>query len=148
MTTERRYVVTPDVALALAADTADIAEGIQLVAPTLIRSQVLSRLYQLVRSGRMDEPSAREALDYIRNLRMRLLGDRVLQDVAWKMAIELDLPDTVDAEYIALTRLQADALVTVDDELRIIAARLVPVAPVDDLIGDRSRPSKGAIDDR
>lgn len=129
-----RYVITPDVALMLATGGIDIADGIQLVAPTLIRSQVLSNLYQLVRSGRMDEPEARSALDRIRKLRMRLLGDRVLQDGAWKMAAELDLPDTLDVEYIALTRLQADALVTGDAELRSLAARLVPVATIADVV--------------
>lgn len=137
MTAPRRYVVTSDVALSLAADSSDISAEIQLLAPTLIRSQVLARLFHLVRSGHMDEAGARDALDYIRKLRMRLLGDRVLQDVAWKMAAELDLPDTLDAEYIALTRLQADALVTLDDELRRLAARLVPVATIADLVGDR-----------
>lgn len=137
MTVQSRYVVTSDVVLSLAADSSDISDGIQLVAPTLFRSQVLARLYRLVRGGHMDEAEARHALDYVRQLRMRLLGDRVLQDVAWKMAAELDLPDTLDAEYIALTRLQADALITLDDELRQVAARLVPVATIADLAGDR-----------
>ncbi len=128
-----RYVITPDVALSLAADQRRIAEGVQLVAPALIRSQVLSTLYGMVRSGEMSEADAKQALSYIRGLRMRLLGDRVLQDVAWQMATELDLDETFDAEYIALTRLQADALVTGDPELRRAASTLVTVANTMDL---------------
>lgn len=40
---------------------------------------------------------------------------------------------TFDAEYIALTRLQADALVTLDPELARGAEGLVAVAPIDAL---------------
>jgi predicted nucleic acid-binding protein len=36
----------------------------------------------------------------------------------------------VDAEYLAVTRLQADALVTVDPELAAKAEGVVPLAPV------------------
>jgi hypothetical protein len=39
-----RFVIGPDVALQLARDEARIAMGHQLVAPTLLRSQVLSFL--------------------------------------------------------------------------------------------------------
>lgn len=131
-----RYVITADVALSLAAGECRIAEHAQLVAPTLIRSEVLSALYGLVHAGEMDEADAREALTYIRGLRMRLLGDRVLQDVAWKIAGELGWPETYEAEYIALTRLQADALVTGDPELRRAASQIVTVAAVEDLIAE------------
>ena len=53
----------------------------------------------------------------MRSLRIRLLGDRVLRNVAWKIADELGWPDTLDAEYIAPTRLQAGAFITLDAEL-------------------------------
>ena len=69
----------------------------------------------------------------MRRLRLRLLGDRVLQSVAWDVADQLDWPDTFDAEYVALTRLQADALVTLDERLAHAARRLVPVVSIDDL---------------
>ena len=139
MSSERRFVVTPDIALALAADRTRLGDGVQLVAPTLIRSQLLSTLYALVRDGHMDESDARDALDHIRGLRMRLLGDRVLQDVAWRLAAELDQATTFDAEYIALTRLQADALVTGDPEFRNLAARVVDVATFEDLVEGSTR---------
>ena len=116
------------------ADPEPIADHAQLLAPTLIRSQVLSTLYGLVHAGEMDEAGAREALTYIRGLRMRLLGDRVLQDVAWRIAAEFGWAETFDAEYIALTRLQADALVTGDPELRRAASQIVTVAAVEDLV--------------
>jgi predicted nucleic acid-binding protein len=128
-----RYVIRPDVAIALARNEAVIREEHELLAPTLLRSQVLSLLYRAVRDGELSQQEAENAIGYVRRLKLRLLGDRVLQSVAWDMADQLDWPDTLDAEYVALTRLQADALVTLDERLAHAARRLVPVASIDDL---------------
>ena len=126
-----RYVIRPDVAIALARDEAVISDEHELLAPTLLRSQVLSQLYRAVRDGEMSQQEAENAIGYVRRLRLRLLGDRVLQSVAWDVADQLDWPDTFDAEYVALTRLQADALVTLDERLAHAARRLVPVASIE-----------------
>jgi predicted nucleic acid-binding protein len=123
-----RYVITPDVALQLARGEVVLNDKHQLVAPTLLRSQLVSLLYQAVRRGELSKRDAERQLDYVRGLRIRLLGDRVLQSVAWKLADELGWDDTLDAEYIALTRLQADALITLDRRLADAAAAVVPVA--------------------
>lgn len=128
-----RYVIGPDVAIRLARDEAVVRDEHELLAPTLLRSQVLSSLHRSVRDGELSTEEAENALVYVRGLRLRLLGDRVLQSVAWDVADELDLPDTYGAEYVALTRLQADALVTLDERFARIARRLVPVARVGDL---------------
>lgn len=58
----------------------------------------------------------------------------MLRSVAWDIAEQLDLPSTCDAEYIALTRLQADALVTLDADLSRRAEGIVPVAPIGALV--------------
>jgi predicted nucleic acid-binding protein len=129
-----RYVIRPDVAIALARDEAVIREEHELLAPTLLRSQVLSMLFRAVQGGDLSASEAENAIGYVRRLRLRLLGDRVLQSVAWDVADQLGWPDTFDAEYVALTRLQADALVTLDERLAQAAKRLVPVAPIDDLV--------------
>lgn len=128
-----RYVIGPDVAVRLARDGSMIPEQHRLLAPTLIRSQVLSMLYRAVRAGEMTRRDADRHLNDVRALRMRLLGDRVLQSTAWKIADQLGWPDTLDAEYLALTRLQADAFITLDPELAEAAKDLVPVAPLDAL---------------
>lgn len=128
-----RYVITPDTALRLAQDQTVIGDGCRLVAPTILRSQVLSLLYQDVRRGALSKADAARQLDYVRALRIRLLGDRVLQAAAWKVADQLGWPDTLDAEYIALTQLQADALVTLDGQLALAARGLVTVAPIEAL---------------
>ena len=123
-----RFVIGPDVALHLARDGAAVADEHQLVAPTLLRSQVLALLYQSVRRGDVTQADAGRQLDYVRGLRIRLLGDRVLQRHAWSLAEQLGWDDTFDAEYVALARLQADALVTLDAGLARAGEGLVTLA--------------------
>jgi predicted nucleic acid-binding protein len=125
-----RYVIGPEVAIRLAHDQAVIGDEHQIVAPTLLRSQTLSLLYQEVRRGAMTRKDAERRLNYIRGLRIRLLGDRVLQARAWTIADQLGWPDTFIAEYVALTQLQADALITLDEQLAHDAKKLVTVAPI------------------
>ena len=74
-----------------------------------------------------------EQLEYVRGLRIRLLGDRVLQNVARKAVGLLGWPDTFDAEYVALTQLHADALITLDRQLADAAKDLVTIAPIEAL---------------
>jgi predicted nucleic acid-binding protein len=128
-----RYVIGPDVAVRLAHDRAVIGAGHQILAPTLLRSQTLSLLYQEVHRGETTKKEAERRLDHLRGLRIRLLGDRVLQATAWKVADQLGWPDTLVAEYVALTQLQADALITLDEELARVVKKLVTVAPIDAL---------------
>jgi hypothetical protein len=129
-----KYVIGPDVALTLAAQRAVIPAGNRLLAPTLLRSQVLAQLFGDVRRGLLDRREAHARLDYLRGLQIRLLGDRVLQSVAWQVADTLGWPDTFVAEYLALTQLQADALVVEDPVLAEAARRVVPVATRRDLL--------------
>jgi predicted nucleic acid-binding protein len=133
-----RYVIGPDVAIRLAHDQAVIRGGHQVLAPALLRSQVLSLLYQAVRRGEMTRKDAERQLEYVRGLRIRLLGDRVLQNVAWKAAVLLGWPDTFDAEYVALTQLHADALITLDPHLADAVKDLITIAPIEALYGPKS----------
>ena len=128
-----RFVIGPDVALHLAQLQAVVPARHQLLAPTLIRSQVLAQLYGLVRRGELDRKAAERQLDHLRGLRLRLLGDRVLQSLAWKLADQLGWPDTFVAEYIALTQLQADAFVCMDPALAQTISGIVTVSSIDAL---------------
>ena len=128
-----RYVIGPDVAAHLSHEQTVIGAEHRLLAPTLFRSQVLSRLYRAVRRGELTRRDATRRLDYVRALRIRLLGDSAMQNRAWKVADQLGWPDTLDAEYIALTQLQADAFVTLDADLAEAVAGVVTIAPVEAL---------------
>ena len=129
-----KYVICPEVALRLAVENAALPSLHRLLAPTLLRSQLLARLYRLVRVGNLTTKEAEQHLSYVRGLRIRLLGDRVLQKVAWQVADQLGWPDTMDAEYVALTKLQGDALVTFNNDIIAAAADLVAVAPFEALL--------------
>ena len=128
-----KYVIGPDVVLRLAQEKAEIANEHQLLSPTLLRSQLLSLLYRAVRQGEITKQNADAHLNYMRGLRIRLLGDRVLQSVAWNIADQFGWPDTFDAEYVALTQLHADALITFNEELAATVKSLVTVAPFEAL---------------
>jgi predicted nucleic acid-binding protein len=125
-----RYVIGPDVAVHLAHDQTAISDEHRLLAPTLLRSQVLSRLYRAVRQDEMTKKQADRQLAYLRALRIRLLGDSALQNRAWKIADQLGWPDTLDAEYVALTQLQADEFITLDANLAHAVTGLVTIAPI------------------
>ena len=114
----------------------EVARSHELLAPTLVRSQTLSLLHEAVARGDLDRESALAQHERIGRLNLRLLGDAVLRRVAWKVADDLGWPETYAAEYLALTRLQADALVTLDADLARAAEPFVTVAPVDALYRD------------
>lgn len=123
------FVIDAAVAIDLAAGGATIPPQHSLAAPTLLRSQALALVYGSVHRGEIDERTGRQVLDDIRGLRIRLLGDRVLQHHAWQIADKLNWPDTYQAEYIALTQLQGDALATADEKLAAAARTFVETVP-------------------
>lgn len=106
----------------------------QLVAPNSIRSEALELLLSDVRCAGRSESDALERHEQMTEIKMRLLGDRVSRRTAWQIARENDWDRLRDAEYLAVTRLQADALVTVDSELAAKAAKVVPLASIHDLL--------------
>jgi len=127
-----RYAIDPPALLELVRRGATSPH--QLVAPAALRSQAMSLVYRGVRAGTMDAATIRELLDGITTTKVRLLGDRVSRGTAWRLANELGLDDTGDAEYLAVARLQADALVALDPRIAELAAGVVPVAAFDDLL--------------
>jgi hypothetical protein len=66
-----RYVIGPDVATRLAHERAVISDEHRILAPTLLRSHVLSSLYQAVQRGELTRTDAEERLNYIRGLRIQ-----------------------------------------------------------------------------
>jgi predicted nucleic acid-binding protein len=134
-----RFVVDAGAVLEMAAEGLQVAADHELLAPTLVRSQVLSKLHEQVHDGELSAEEAHDRLAYFGGLKMRLLGDAVLRRVAWEVADQLGWASTYDAEYIALTKLQADALVTLDVELARRADGLVEVAPIEALLSSSSQ---------
>ena len=132
-----RYVIDAPTLLHMVATGVQVSSRHQIVAPNLIRSQALSLLLQAVRHGDLTEDLALQHHERLTELKMRLLGDRVSRRTAWRIAREQDWETTYDAEYLALTKLQADALVTVNPALAAKAKSLVPLAQLEALTEDQ-----------
>jgi predicted nucleic acid-binding protein len=130
-----RYVIDAAAAVELASSGATIQAEHQLVAPTLLRSQVLDALYGAYRRRELSSSEGRKVLESFAGLRIRLLGDRVSRSTAWKIAEKLGWDDTADAEYLAVTQLQADALIALDPGLAERARGVVPLATLSELLG-------------
>lgn len=128
-----RFVVDCETLLRVASGEIEVAGSHQLLAPTLVRSQALAALYAAARRGEITAEEGIERVNRLNSLQVRFLGDRVLQRQAWKVADQLGWESTYDAEYVALTKLQADALVTSDVELARAVSGLVETATAEAL---------------
>jgi predicted nucleic acid-binding protein len=129
-----RFVVDASAVLHLAGAGIEVATGHKLLAPTLLRSQVLSALHEAVQRGELSGDVARNHLGRVGRMPIRLLGDAVLRRRAWDLADRLGWAATYDAEYLALTQLQADAFVTMNPKLARRVRGIVTVASIDELV--------------
>src|SRR5215212_11183609 len=126
-----RFVVDSGAVLHLVDEEIDVRAEHELLAPTLLRSQTLSALHEAVHAGETPPDVGRDRLTRIWAMPIRLLGDAVLRRRAWDVADRLGWAETYEAEYIALTHLQADAFVTLDAELARRVEGLVATATVE-----------------
>jgi predicted nucleic acid-binding protein len=133
-----RFVVDASAVLHLASAEIEVPDTHSLLAPTLLRSQTLSALHEAVQRGEIPADVARDHLARIGRMPIRLLGDAVLRRRAWDVAEQLGWASTFNAEYVALTQLQADALVTLDLELARSVQGIVATASIDELHSARS----------
>jgi hypothetical protein len=108
-----RDVIDVPTLLHLVTNGAKVSRQHQLVAPDLIRSQALSLFVYAVRDGELTEEIASTS-QRLTELKMRLLGDRVSRRTAWRIARDHGWETTFDGEHLAVTKLQADGLVTID----------------------------------
>jgi indolepyruvate ferredoxin oxidoreductase alpha subunit len=129
-----RFVVDASAVPHLAAVETAVPASHELLAPTLLRSQILSVLHEAVARGEVSDRDARDRLARIGRMPIRLLGDAVLRRRAWEVADRLGWTTTYDAEYVALTQLQADAFVTMDAALARTVGSLVATASIDELL--------------
>ena len=99
-----------------------------------MRSQALSALHEAVHRGEIPPDVGLDRLERVSAMPIRLLGDAVLRRRAWDLAERLGWAETYEAEYVALTQLQADAFVTLDAELARRVEGIVQTATVEDLL--------------
>ena len=128
-----RFVVDCETLLRIAAGEIEVAAEHRLVAPTLVRSQALSALYAAARRGEISAAEGLDRVTRVNSLKVRFLGDKVLQRTAWRVAEQLGWETTYDAEFVALTQLQADALVSSDTDLARQVGGIVEIAAINAL---------------
>jgi len=128
-----RFVVDASAVIQLVSAGIEVSSKHELLAPTLLRSQTLSALHEAVQRGEIPADVARDHLARIGRMRIRLLGDAVLRRRAWDLAEQLGWASTYNAEYVALTQLQADAFVTLDADLARSVEGIVTTAAIDAL---------------
>jgi predicted nucleic acid-binding protein len=128
-----KFVVDASAVLHLASEGIEVPGKHKLLAPTLLRSQTLSALHEAVQRGEISADLARAHLGRIGRMPIRLLGDAVLRRRAWEVADQLGWASTYNAEYVALTQLQAEALVTLDADLARSVKGIIATASIDAL---------------
>jgi len=131
-----RYVIDARTLIHIVANDIQPSPRHQIVAPNIIRSQALALLFEAVRAGELTETLALQYHERLTALKMRLLGDRVSRRTGWRIARDQGWDTTYDAEFLAVTQLQADALVTIDPAMTRKAYNIVPLAELNALSAD------------
>ena len=90
-------------------------------------------LYEAALRGEITRAEGLERALRMNSLKVRFLGDKVLQQQAWKVAEKLGWETTCAAEFVALTALQADVFVTSDRKLAKAVSGLVETTTSDAL---------------
>ncbi len=128
-----RFVVDAPVLLSIIDGGVPVHPDHGLVAPNAVRAQALELVLARVRDGALDRRDALGLLDRVAEAKLRVLNDRVSRRLAWEMALEHGWESLRDAEYVAVTRLAADALVCGEPRLAGRADGLVRIAPYESL---------------
>ena len=120
-----RYVVDAATAIQLARSEASVGAAHQLLAPTLLRSQTLSAMHEAVAHGEVTADEARECLERIAKMGIRLLGDAGRRTIT--RTVRLVCARRCRSTWLGLHRLdtaepgrRSDFLDRVDEELRAI----------------------------
>ena len=127
-----RFAIDASTARRLLDEARPVSAAHELVAPSSLRPQVLDMLYR-ESGGAERDAAARDRLDRLAALKIRVLGDRVSRAVAWQLAAQLGWDSIGPAEYLAVASLQADALITTDALLRQAAEGVTRLAEYEEL---------------
>ena len=96
-----------------------------VLAPELMLTEVANALWKLQRSGSLEDVDPQVLLADARDLVDQFEPDRHLQVEALALACHLDHP-VYDCLYLALARREAAQLLTADQRLQRLAARVLP----------------------
>lgn len=98
-----------------------------LVAPALLWSEASSVIHEMRWRREISDELASTAFEALLAGPVARREPQRLRREAWRIANDLGWAKTYDAEYVALARILACPLFTVDDRLGRVAARIVEV---------------------
>jgi len=101
--------------------------GHELVGPPLVMAEATSSIRELVYRAEIPPDRGRGFVTGLSDLPITILEPDGLRIAAWDVSIELGWAKTYDAEYVALARLLACPIVTLDLRMQRGARRLVRV---------------------
>lgn len=126
-----------DSSAALRASTSSAArsdlEGHELLGPPLLWSEVYSAVHESLWRRELGEAGSMDVLRAFTALGVRRRAPGALHAEAYRLATELGLAKTYDAEFLALARLEGATVLTTDARLRRGAARTGLVIDPSDL---------------
>ncbi len=114
-------------------DGFDVFGDEPLVAPPLMWSEARSAIHEALWRGEISRTYALRTAERLESSPVRVRSLRRIGRMAWELSDELGWAKTYDAEYVALTQLQADAFVTLDAELARAVEKVVPTARIEAL---------------
>jgi predicted nucleic acid-binding protein len=107
--------------------------GHDLIAPTLLASEVTSILCEMTHRGEVPHDHARVAVGRLRSLPIRYERPDGLAERAWDLARSLGWAKSYDAEYVALALVHEAPLFTIDERMRRSAGHIVSMPSPADL---------------
>lgn len=113
-----------ELALALAREWA--VDGVRVVAPTLLWSEVANVLHRRVAAGQVRADRAESALEALVESALTTRSERPLAPRAFRLAQELQLPSVYDAVYLAVAEAEQAEFWTFDARLHWAASKAVP----------------------
>jgi predicted nucleic acid-binding protein len=117
----------------LAADAFGLFGDEDLVAPALLWSEASAAIHELRWRREISDRLASVAFDALLTAPVVRRAPKRLHREAWRVADELGWAKTYEGEYVALARILACRLFTVDDRLRRGAGRIVEIIGPHDL---------------
>ncbi len=123
----RRSLVVVDTSVVLPACVAGgfrFAGSWRWLAPSLLWSEVLSALHEASWRRELTVEEAQAARAVFAKLPLTRVDSVEIGDEAWRIADDLGLAKSYDAEFLALARLRGALFVTADARLRMGADRL------------------------
>lgn len=95
-----------------------------LAAPPLMWSETRSVIHELAWRGEIEREDANRTVDRLESCPVVRKAPAALGREAWRIADELGIAKTYDAEYLALARILGWRVLTLDGRLRRAADRL------------------------